>query len=515
MLRNDPEKDGTFLELKVDIRACPDSKILTKHKISTVLNVKLSDQLFVRGKVERLDKGLKSMKKGFEILPFKLVVDSDEHAAFRKDVKVQRSYQRQLSMPWPTECGIFPAEGSTQEPVFHNDILESTRGILYCPPDTPSDKIKEIAVALKNTMTGDIFVGVTSDGTVTGSRVARDEIIRKRDRLARAVGGILPSVDQTVGVCTSAVQAHEYVEKEKDFVAAMWLQPKTPSLVEDLGEREDISILFRIHLVKGTSVVNFAKPEHSHVYIRVGTETKIMTDFEDLFNRLESLASRNIPEKTPTCINQEVDKASIYEVGEGNYHLFKKVSFETDKTEFKVIFGDPKKVILHDHVKKYAASFLNSDGGDILFGIEEDGTTKFGFAVGVSMSVNDRMELVHESSKLICNLWPPAESNQFFMKFIEVKCDVAKNVLKYPKTYVGKEEKFVAVTVQKTDDIVKLAKFARAKVGQIAALRLKDNRFGLFVKDSSKLNVEHFLAEMETGSDKSKYKMDIASSEEV
>lgn len=250
LLRNDPEKGGTFLELKVDIRACPDSKVLTKHIISTVLNVKLSDQLFVRGKIERLDKGLKSMKKGFEILPFKLVVDSDEHPAFRKDVKVQRSYQRQLSMPWPTECGIFPAEGSTQEPLFHNDILESARGTLYCPPDTPLDKIKEIAVALKNTMTGDVFVGVTSDGTVTGSRVARDAIIRKRDDLARAVGGILPSVDQTVGVCTSAMQAHEFVEKEKDFVAAMWLQRKTPSLVEDLEEKEDISILFRIHLVK-------------------------------------------------------------------------------------------------------------------------------------------------------------------------------------------------------------------------------------------------------------------------
>lgn len=502
------------MELKVDIRACPDSKILTRHMISTVLNVKLSDTLFVRGRIERLDKGLKSMKKGFEILPFKLVVDSDEHAAFRKDVKVERSYQRQLSMPWPTECGIFPAEGSTQEPLFHDDILERARGILYCPSDTPLDKIKENAVALKNTMTGDIFVGVSTDGTVTGSRVARDAIIRKRDDLVRAVGGILPNVNQTISVCTSAMQAHEFVEKEKDFVAAMWLQRKTS--MENLEDTEDISILFRIHLVKGTSVVHFAKPDHSHAYIRVGAETKMMTDYEDLFSRLESLASRNIPEKTATCINQEVDKASTYEVSERNYHLFKKVSFETEKTEFKVIFGDPKKVILNDYVKKYASSFLNSDGGDILFGIEEDRTTKFGFAVGVSMSVNDRMELVHESSKLICNLWPPVDSSQFFMKFIEVKCDVAKNVLKYPKTYVGKEEKFVAVTLQNTANISKLVNFARANSGHVAVHRLKDNRFGLFVKDSSKLNVENFLAEMENESNKSKYfKMDTASFEEV
>lgn len=58
LLRNDPIKGGTFLELKVDIRACPDSTVLTKHIISTILNMKLGEPLFVRGKIERLDKGL-------------------------------------------------------------------------------------------------------------------------------------------------------------------------------------------------------------------------------------------------------------------------------------------------------------------------------------------------------------------------------------------------------------------------------------------------------------------------
>ena len=149
LLRNDPSKGGTFLELQVDIRACPESSILTKHIISTILNVKLGEELFVRGRVEHLEKELESMKKGFKILPFKIIVDSDQHAAFRKDSKVQCSYLRQLSMPWPIECGIFPAEGSTQEPLFENDTLQNTPGILYCPPDASLDKIKECAVALK------------------------------------------------------------------------------------------------------------------------------------------------------------------------------------------------------------------------------------------------------------------------------------------------------------------------------------------------------------------------------
>lgn len=85
--------------------------------------------------------------------------------------------------------------------------------------------------------------------------------------------------------------------------------------------------------------------------------------------------------------------------------MFKKVSFEIEKIEFKVIFGDFKKVILNDYVKKYVVFFLNLDGGDILFGIEEDWIMNFGFVVGVFMLVNDWKELVYESSKLICNLW--------------------------------------------------------------------------------------------------------------
>ena len=517
LLRNDPAKGGTFLELKVDLRACPDSAILTKHVISTILDVKLGEQLFVRGKIQRLDKGLKSMKKGFQILSFKVVVDSDQHAAFREDVRVQRSYLRQLSIPWPIECGLFPAEGSTQEPLFQNDSLENTYGILFCPPDASTEKIKESAVALKNSLTGDIFVGVNDEGTVVGSRILRDAIIQKRDSLVRILNGILPSVNEGVSTCTSAAQAHEFVEKKKDFVAAMWLRSKATSSVEDLEDTNEISIVFRIHVVEGTSVVSFAKPEHTHAYTRVGTETKQMTDYEDLFNRLESLASRNIREKTPTSIDQEINKASTYEQNEEKYRLFKRVRFETEKREFKVIFGDPKKIILEEYVKKYTASFINSDGGDILCGIDEDRKTRFGHVVGFPMSMSDRKELLRESSKLICNFWPPVDSGQFFLKFVEVTCDVSENLLKYPKTFVGKEEKYVAVRFENNSNVRKFLNFVKTKeISHCAVLRLGTNRFGLLVKDASKLNVENFISEVEKESNRSKYfQMDVASFEEV
>lgn len=517
-LRNDPAEGGTFLELKVDIRACPDSAVLTKHGISKILDVKIGEPFFVRGKVQRLDEGFKSMKKGFKILPFKIVVDSDHHAAFRNVIEVPRSNLRQLSIPWPTACGLFPAEGSTQEPLYQNDCLENTYGILFCPPDASPEKIKESAIALKNSQTGDIFVGVNDDGTAVGSRVSRDAIIQKREDLVTCLSRILPSTNDSVSICTSAVQAHEFVEKNKDFVAAMWLQNNPTTLVEDLEETENVSILFRIHVVKGTSVISFSKPEDAHAYIRVGTETKLMIESEDLFRRLESLANRNIPEKTLTDINQEVEKASVYQLDEKEFlPLFKRVNFETEKTEFKVIFGEPKKIILKDYVKKYAASFLNSDGGDILFGVAENLKTRMGNVVGVSISEGDRKELLQESSRMICNFWPPVDSGQFFMKFIEVKFDVAKNLMKYPKTHVDRAGSFVAVCLQNISLVTKLVNFAKTKsIDHFAALRLKSNRFGLLVKDAKKVNVEDLLSEMVSESNKSKYfKMDTASIEEV
>ena len=517
LLRNDPVKGETFLELKVDIRACPHSTILTKHVISTILNVKLGEHLFLRGKIQHLEKGLKSMKKGFQILPFKIVVDSDQHAAFRKDVKVQRSYLRQVSVSWPVECGLFPAEGSTQEPLYKNDSLENSYGILFCPPDASPEKIKESAVALKNSLTGDIFVGVSNDGTAIGSRVSRDAIIPMRENLVKVLSGLLPSTNENVCICTSSSQAHDFVEKKKDFVAAMWLQSKRTALVEDLEETEEISVIFRLHVVKGLSEVHFAKPEHTHAFTRIGTETKKMTDYEDLFNRLESLASRSIPPKTPTCITQEINKASTYKVSENKYQLFKRVRYETESTEFKVIYGDPGKTILEEYVKKYTASFINSDGGDILFGVSEDRKSGFGSVVGVSISENDRRELLHESSKMICNFWPPVDSSQFFLKFIEVKGDVSHNLLKYPKTFVGKEQKLVAVRFANNSNIPKLLNFLKTtEVRHCAVLRLGINRFGLFVKDASKLNVENVMSELEKERCKTKhFEMDVASPEEV
>ena len=86
-------------------------------------------------------------------------MDSDHHAAFREDVKVKNAYLRQVSIPWPTEMWrFFPAEGSTQEPIFLNDFFgEHVWNFVFVTRMKQPEKIRESAVALKNSLSGDIF----------------------------------------------------------------------------------------------------------------------------------------------------------------------------------------------------------------------------------------------------------------------------------------------------------------------------------------------------------------------
>ena len=514
LLRNDPDEGKESLQLKVDIRSQAGSVHLTKNAIKTILRVKVGEQLFVRGRIEHE----KDTPPDFRRLPFVVIVDCESHAAFREEIKEEkRSCKRQTSIPWSVELGLYPAEGCAQGPLYLNNRLEISYGILALPSDASDEKIKESVVALKNSATGDIFVGVNGDGIVVGSKVSRDAIIQKREHLVRILGGVLPCTDDSVSISTSADQTYELVENEKDFVAAMCLQSETPSL-ENVQANEDVPIIFRLHVVKGTSAVHFAKPADTNAFVRVGTETKMVTDYNDLFSRLESLASRNIPEKSPTSINQEVDKACSNEPtekSEKSYSLLKGHTFETERNEFKVIYGEPMEIILKHYIKKYADSFLNSGGGDIHFGIYEEQKTKNCYVVGVSLSLPKRKLLHLESSKLICNLWPPVNSDQFFMKFIEVKWDWSKNLLKYPKTYEQLASGFVAVCFQNNKDVPKLVNWVR-KHNLFSLFLIEGNRFGLLVKDVTKMNVEDFLSKMEEESKKSKYfKMDMASKEEV
>lgn len=511
LLRNDPSPHEDFLDLKVDIRADSSSRLLTKHKVTTFLNLKLGEPVLVRGRVESLDDGFSSKKRGFVMLPFKLVVDSDSHAAVRQERKENHShsFSRQMSTPCSEAYGLFPAELSTNQPLYKGDVLKQEHGVLWCEANYSIDLevLKKQVVALKNCVTGDIYIGVSESGKIVGFNMSKQSLIQKRESIVKAVGSILPSVDSKVAVCDSAEDANDFIKKGKTFVAFMWLPEEDRNCGFQMQEDEGVNILVRIHVTKGEMPIHFAKQSDTHAYKRVGMETKLVSDYAELFHDLESLAWRKIPLKPESSVPKENDR-DLAEVNrrESKLRIFQKISkrYETDTQEFKVIHGDPTKHILKDYAAKYTASFLNSSGGKIYFGVDEYGKSKQGYVTGIVLTDEERTKLYEEICKIIRNFWPSVKRDQFTVNCSGVKCDIEKHAVKFPKTYADSKGKFVGF-VTAEEKIPTVERFVRSKLDKMAAVvRLSQNHFALLLQSANETNIEELLADLKSMSAKQK-----------
>lgn len=500
LLRNDPPTGSPqeILQLKVDIRANRTSNVLTKYIVGNVLDLQFGDDLVIRGRVEALDQGFKSKRKGYTILPFKVVVDSDYHAAVRKKVE---KIKPQLCTPWPKANLPFPAELDSY-PLWQGDKLLKEKDVVWLPPETSQQKIKEFVVAARNCRATDILVGVKPDGSLIGENMLLAEVGKRREEFCTAINSILPtSCDRAIRYCEKASDASLMVlDGKSSFVAFMWLQDRREDY-SDVFEDESIKILIHVHVTKGDKPVYFAQQDDIHAYVRVGTRTKKLMDFDDLLSRLESLAWRNISEIN---IQQEIDKASVLQKSTEKYELFKNLRLESDQREFKVIYGDPKHIILEHYVDRYTAAFLSTEGGDIYFGVEEDHSSHSGHVLGVLLSSEERKDLLAESAKIVCNFWPSVHSSQFFIGFVDVECQggLTKHVLKHPKTsQKGQDQHIVLFTgEQKGEHVQKLAKQIASKLtpgsGKMSLLRVKTSRYCLISQQPNKINTEQLLADL-------------------
>lgn len=499
LLRNDPPTGSPqFLQLKVDIRANPSSNVLTKYILKNVLDLQFGDDLVIRGRVETLDQGFKSKREGYTILPFKVIVDSDYHAAVRKNVE---KIKPQLCTPWPKANLPFPAELDSH-PLWQGDKLLKDKDVVWLPPETSQQEIKDFALAARNSRTTDILVGVKPDGSLIGKKILMAEVGKMREELCTAINSILPGWDHAIRFCENASDATLMVANGKSsFVAFMWLQDRKEDDSE-MFEDESITILIHVHVTKGDKPVYFAHQDHIHAYVRVGTRTEKLRDFDDLFSRLESLAWRNMSE---IDIQQEIEKASVSQKSTEKYELFKNLRLESDQREFKAIYGDPKDIILKDYVDRYTAAFLSTEGGDIYFGVEEDDLTKFGHVLGVLLSSEERKDLLRESAKIVCNFWPSVHSSQFFIRFVDLECQggLTKHVLKYPKTsQKGQGQHILLFTgEQKAAEVQNLAKQIASKLkpgsGKLSLLRVKTSRYCLISEQPKMVNTEQLLADLE------------------
>lgn len=500
LLRNDPPTGSPqeFLELNVDIRANPASNVLTKHVVGNVLHLQLGDDLVIRGRVETLDQRFKSKREGYTFLPFKVVVDSDYHAAVRKKV------ERVKTQLFTSSCKAnlpFRAELDSH-PLWQGDKLPKDKDVVWLPPETSQQKIKEFAVAARNCRTTDILVGVKPDGSLIGENMLLAEVDKRREELCTAINSILPtSCDRAIRYCEKASDASLMVSDGKSsFVAFMWLQDCREDY-SDVFEGESIKILIHVHVTKGDKPVYFAQQDDIHAYVRVGTMTKKLMDFDDLLSRLESLAWRNISEIN---IQQEIDEASVLQKSTEKYELFKNLRSESDQREFKVIYGDPKDIILQHYVDRYTAAFLSTEGGDIYFGVEEDHSSQSGHVLGVLLSSEERKDLLADSAKIVCNFWPSVHSSQFFIGFVDVECQggLTKHVLKHPKTsQKGQDQHIVLFTSeQKGEPVQKLAKQIASMLtpgsGKMSLLRVKTSRYCLISQQPNKINTEQLLADL-------------------
>ena len=503
LLRNDPPAGSPqFLQLKVDIRANPNSNVRTKYIVGNVLNLQFGDELVIRGRVEALDDGFKSKRQGFKILPFKVVVDSDYHAAVKKKVeKLKPQLFRQFSTPWPITYGLFPAELDSQ-PLWLGNKLLKDKDVIWLPPETSQQKLKEFAVAARNCRTTDILVGVKPDGSLIGTKMTREEVGTRRELLCTSINAILPSGDRAIKYCENASEATSLVADGKSsFVAFMWLQDRNDNCSEPF-EDDSIRVVIHVHVAKGAKPLYFTKQDDTHAYVREVTSTQKLTDFDDLLSRLESLAWRNIAEIN---IQQEIDKASVFMKCPEKYELFKQLHLESNQREFKAIYGDPKDIILKDYVAKYTAAFLSTEGGDIYFGVEEDQKTKLGHVLGVILSSEERKELLRESAKIVCNFWPPVHSSQFFIRFVDLECQggLSRHVLKYPKTSQKGQGIHILLSTgeQKAEEIQKLAKQITSRLqpgsGRLSLLRVGPSRYCLISEQTKSVNTEQLLADLE------------------
>ena len=407
--------------LKVDIQT-----VLPPRTVTTLLKTMTTgSQIGIKGRVEVLEEtdleNTKLNTRG-EPLRFKIVVDSDNHSVAYVEKKIA-SFSRQLSQPqWLQQLcsSATPSVGDRFEKVPETVFLETT--------DT--GEIMKYVIAFRNSFHGNMLVGVKNIGEnvgeITGLDLNEEEVMKWREKLSMAISKILPSSDEGAAICLTKEKALELVE-EKSFVLVMRLSECDKKIVW-------------IHVPKGEARLYVTKPSDVHAHVRQGAETKRMTDFIELFCRLDSLGSRRIM----TTSDEELDIDLVYKEVTGQtsglqkkYRVLEALSYENQEQEFKMIFGDdPVKTIQDKYLTEYSCGFLNSMGGSIIFGVQEDEGSKIGHIVGIVIPAVKRKELVETAVKTLTNFFPPVDTSQYSLVFHDVivrseyivKCSDNKNM---------------------------------------------------------------------------------------
>ena len=464
-------------EVKVEVRTKNENQDLNPETVDDLLmKINKDTPVAVRGRVEILD--LKTSK-----FKLKLVVDADRHGlvyqrnstgALYSSTVVNRSQQR--SQPWYIEMGIYPCVVD-EKSLDVGGIIEKTNDRIFCNFAASDSEIKKIAAAFKNSSGGDIFVGVEGGGKVTGMEFTQGEVVKWREKISSTIAQILP--ESEISICSSEEEASQNIGN-KSLVSVMKLGN---SVARDV---EKVRVIARIHVTKGTDRVYFSKQSDVHAYVRVGAETKRITDYSDLFSRLDSLRTRTIQPiaDEDSYTDKQLKEAMRDSQPESKYNVFKELKFETQNREFKMIFGDkPVEIIENRYLAQYTCGFLNSSGGSILFGVQEDERSKVGLVVGIVIPPKEREELVRKSITVLSTFYPPVSTSQFRIKFYKVILPL-ELIVKYPKTGTDESGKCVLLRGPADEIGMKWPKFIKDKLPgtHCRVIRVKSECFCIVVE---------------------------------
>ena len=324
---------------------------------------------------------------------------------------------------------------------------------VYCDAGTSEKQILQYVVAFKNCFDGEIFVGVKGNGEVTGMELSSGEITKLCNKISEAIASIKPGANEGADICRNIQEANECVNRKRCFVC-------TISLCNDKDRR-----ICWIHVPKGEARVYFTKPSDVHAFKRIGAVNQRIENYDHLFYDLESLASRKIEPILEEDYDEE-DNMQDEKKGKSpeKYRILNKLGCENQRREFKMILGDnPIKIIQECYLASYPCGFLNSDGGSIFFGVEEDEQTKEGHIVGIVVSTEERKQLIETTVQTLRRFYPPVSKNQFSIKFHPVHvppdCIVRDKrgemmyvIVTGPSDEIGKKFPKVIKNIKKTEN---------------------------------------------------------------
>ena len=389
--------------VKIEVKTNTKHKLLHPKSVKKILKkIKPGVHVAVTGRAAKFDIGSVPAN-----LIFRVVIESEDHSLVYVEKEMEEEFpspaSEEPSQQMCTNLEIFQAQvdGSL---LNKNSTISKTNRRVFCSATTSHEEIKKYAVAFKNSFDGDIFVGVESDGVVSGVELVQGDLVKWREKLAQMIGGILPGTDDQVSFCKNYDEALAKIGREC-FISIM-----------KLGDNRG---LIWIHVPKGKEKVYFSKAKDVPAFVRVGAETKRMTNYKELFSLLESLNYRII--RPSQNLDQLYENARSSIRSKHSYKLFKRKKAESPQLEFKMIFSqNPVKKIVEDYVAEYCCGFLNSCLGTIYFGVQEDDITKEGIVVGIVITEEQREELLKKYIKALGKFYPPVDFSKISITFKKV-----------------------------------------------------------------------------------------------